>query len=410
MTDNFAPDNITVSDEQMGLWDSVPPEPPELWDEPPDDEWIPPEPPDDWQPSEPLNEELPPISETAATPPASHEPPAVNEPSSEPFAPQTALPDEPEYVPSNTWERYLGSHTPEKNPDIVDREQRDRGQDLNLVDARFVGVEYQNEAGEPSGYSVGCIEVYADPSKEDGMKASYLEIAAFNDPLDAVALYDTLQAPVDQGWIADYSVHELANFAAGEHHAPGGWREATPDDLAIYNWYAGHDLSFEPPAEIGAEHKQSTTAPSEQLDPTFSALSAIGIQAADFDPSQDPPPFYDPATGTAYWIGIFQPDLEDPKNCVASVLSLGRNPETGQLEAQLAPCVPGDWDKAFESSQHLLSVMEREGIDACFLAAESMAVATDQRELWETGRGMALESDYAEQAADYAHETWELDL
>ena len=54
--------------------------------------------------------------------------------------------------------------------------------------------------------------------------------------------------------------------------------------------------------------------------------------------------------------------------------------------------------------------MERDEIDACFLAAESMAVATDQRDLWETGRGVALESDYAEQAAEYAHETWELDL
>lgn len=219
-----------------------------------------------------------------------------------------------------------------------------------------------------------------------------------------------MQEPVEKGWIADYSVHELANFAAGEHESPDVWREATPDDLAIYNWYAGHDLAFEPPLETDTEHKQQAAAPSEQPDPAFNALSAIGIQAADFDPSQDPPPFYDPATGTAYWIGIFQPDLEDPKNCVASVLSLGRNPETGQLEAQLAPCVPGDWDKAFESSQHLLNVMERDGIDACFLAAESMAVATDQRDLWESERGMALEQNYAEQAAEYAQETWELDL
>jgi hypothetical protein len=54
--------------------------------------------------------------------------------------------------------------------------------------------------------------------------------------------------------------------------------------------------------------------------------------------------------------------------------------------------------------------MERDGIDACFLAAGSMAVATDQRDLWETERGMALKGDYAEQAAEYAHETWELDL
>ena len=54
--------------------------------------------------------------------------------------------------------------------------------------------------------------------------------------------------------------------------------------------------------------------------------------------------------------------------------------------------------------------MERDGIEACFLAAESMAVATDLRDLWETEHGITLESDYAEQAAEYAQETWELDL
>jgi hypothetical protein len=399
MTDNFSPDNMNVPDEQMGLWDAVPPEPPDLWGEPPDDEWIPPEPPDDWTPPE-----LPEIDETSAVP----VPIASEAPFAEPLTPQAGLPDEPVYEPSNTWERYLGSFTPDKNPDIVDSEQRSRGQDLNLVDARFVGIEYQNEVGEPTGYGVGCIEVYADPIQEDGVKGSYLEIAAFNDPLDAAALYETLQAPVDKGWIADYSVHELANFAAGEHDVADVWHAASPDDLTIYNWYAGHDLAFEPPVETA--HSQEVTAPSEPPNPAFNALSAIGIQAADFDPSQDPPPFYDPATGTAYWIGIFQPDLEDPANCVASVLSLGRNPESGELEAQLAPCVPGDWDKAFESSQHLLNVMEREGIDGCFLAAESMAVATDQRDLWETERGMALEQNYAEHAAEYAQETWELDL
>jgi hypothetical protein len=406
MTDNFSPDNMTVPDEQMGLWDSVPPEPLDLWDEPPDDEWLPPEPPGDWTPPESPDALPPEISDPLAPP----TPGNSDTPFAEPLAPQAALSDEPAYVPSDTWERYLASFTPDKNPDIVDSEQRSRGQDLNLVDARFVGVEYQNERGEPTGYGVGCIEVYADPTQEGDAAGSYLEIAAFNDPLDAAALYDTLQTPVDKGWIADYSVHELANFAAGEHDVSDVWHTATPDDLAIYNWYAGHDLTFEPPLETDPTRSQDAAIPAEPPNPAFNALSAIGIQAADFDPAQDPPPFYDPATGTAYWIGIFQPDLEDPKNCVASVLSLGRNPETGELEAQLAPCVPGDWDKAFESSQHLLNVMEREGIDGCFLAAESMAVATDQRELWETERGMPLEQNYAEQAAEYAQETWELDL
>lgn len=406
MTDNFSPEVFIVPDEQMGLWDSLPPEPPDSMDGPPGDEWIPPEPPEDWLPPKPPDvgpteiHETPPLGTSVTSEVPVHD---------EPFAPQVALSDEPPYVPSNTWERYLASFTPDQNPHIADSEQRSRGQALNLVDARFVGVEYQNEVGEPTGYGVGCIEVYADPTNEDGATGRYLEIAAIDDPLDAAALYDTLQTPVDNGWIANYTVHEFANFAAEEHHALGGWREATPDDLAIYHWYAGHDLAFEPPLESEAPHKE-TAALSDESTPAFNALSAIGIQAADFDPSQDPPPFYDPATGTAYWIGIFQPDLEDPKNCVASVLSLGRNPDTGELEAQLAPCVPGDWDKAFESSQHLLAVMERDGIDAGFLAAESMAVATDQRALWESERGMALEGDYAEQAADYAHETWELDL
>jgi hypothetical protein len=398
MTDNFSPDNIQVPDEQMGLWDSVPPEPP-------DDEWIPPEPPEDLQPPEPPDMEPPDIG-NAPVVPTNGEVPIPDEP----LVPPDASAAEPAYEPSTTWERFLASFTPDQNPDTIEQEQRDRAQDLNLVDARFVGVEYQNGTGEPTGYGVGCIEVYADAAQQDGAAGRYLEIAAFDDPLDAAALYDTLQTPADKGWIPNYSVHELANFAAGEHDLAEDWREATPDDLAIYNWYAGHDLVFGPPREVESEHPQPTAMSSDASNPAFNALSAIGIQAADFDPAQDPPPFYDPETGTAYWIGIFQPDLEDPTNCVASVLSLGRNPETGELEAQLAPCVPGDWDKAFESSQHLLGVMEREGIDGCFLAAESMAVATDQRDLWETGRGMALEPDYAEQAAEYAQEAWEIEL
>ena len=54
--------------------------------------------------------------------------------------------------------------------------------------------------------------------------------------------------------------------------------------------------------------------------------------------------------------------------------------------------------------------MERDGLDACFLAAESMAIATDQRDLWETERGMPLESDYADQAAEYTRGVFDIEL
>ncbi len=72
--------------------------------------------------------------------------------------------------------------------------------------------------------------------------------------------------------------------------------------------------------------------------------------------------------------------------------------------------MPGDWDKAYQSSQHLLGVMQKEGIDACFLAAESMAIATDQRELWENERGVTVNPGYTQEVAEYAKEVWELEL
>lgn len=139
MTDNFSPDNLSVSDDQMGLWDT-PPEPPDFWDEPPANEWIPPEPPEGWIPPTPPAVEPAVTSNTPADPMAAiSDAPAADEPFAEPFVPQAALPDAPAYVPSDTWERYLASFTPDKNPDILDSEERSRGQELNLLDARFVG-------------------------------------------------------------------------------------------------------------------------------------------------------------------------------------------------------------------------------------------------------------------------------
>jgi hypothetical protein len=115
-------------------------------------------------------------------------------------------------------------------------------------------------------------------------------------------------------------------------------------------------------------------------------------------------------TGTAYWIGVFQPDKDDRENCVTSILSLGRDAETGAMEAQLAPCVPGDWDKAYSAAEYLIQVAQKGGIEQVFDTAEGMALATDQRERWENKRGLLLESDAARDIADYTRDNWEMEL
>jgi hypothetical protein len=350
---------------------------------------------------EPEDEEPPDVGDQTlfdvglAEPPEA-ERPDLSAPDKGPVPPEIQPAEAPSALaaePADIWERYLASLKPDPNPDMTEDALRARAAALGLVDARFIGIEYQDTAGKPTGYSVGCIEVY-----ETGGR--YLEIARFEDALEAAAFYHELQDPVDRGEVGAQAVHEFAAFAAREQHSRERWQEADPEHLDIYGWYA----------EQGRSLAVGETEAKRQPEPAFNALSAIGVEAADFDPDRDPPPFYDPQTGMAYWVGVFQPDLDAPEHCVASILSLGRNPATGELEAQIAPCVPGDWDKAYGSSQHLLDVMQREGLEACFLAAESMAIATDQRDLWETERGMTLEQDYAQQAAEYAHETWELDL
>jgi hypothetical protein len=80
------------------------------------------------------------------------------------------------------------------------------------------------------------------------------------------------------------------------------------------------------------------------------------------------------------------------------------------MEAQLAPCVPGDWDKTHEAAEYLLGVVEKGGIERAFETAEGMALATDQRELWEAERGLPLEPGAAQELADYTREEWEIDL
>ncbi|MCA0455407.1 MAG: hypothetical protein LCI00_15625 [Chloroflexi bacterium] len=285
-------------------------------------------------------------------------------------------------------------------------------------DARLIGVE--REIDNITRFEIGAIDVYANLNTGD-LGGSYLPIASFEDVDVAATYYHTLQEQMhDQG----LSAHQIPDFAEKQsllmNHETEQWRSAVPEEYAAYEHLRGlEDESIEgrdePPDHlidplietaielggVGSEIEDQSA---------IQALNAIGIQAEGFHPTQDPPPFYDAETGTAYWIGVFQADKNDRENCVTSILSLGRNPETGTMEAQLAPCVPGEWDKAYTAAEYLIEVAQRSGIDHCFDAAEGMALATDQRELWEKERGVLLEPDTTQTVSDYTQDNWEMDL
>lgn len=287
-------------------------------------------------------------------------------------------------------------------------------------DAQLVGLERNGEQG--SQFEIGCVDLYADGQSGD-LGGSYLPIARFGDVDVAAAYYHELQQQIHETGLAAHDIPAFAERTATSMQTEQpGWQSADPAVYQAYHDLYGAQLSperndppdvlldplFEEAAALGGVSLPDT--PSLDEPATFQALNAIGIQAEGFDLSKDPPPIYDLETGTAYWIGVFQPDKNDRDNCVTSILSLGRDPETGTLEAQLAPCVPGDWDKAYSAAEYLMEVAQKDGIDRCLDAAEGMALATDQRARWETERGLPLDAQSSQDIADYAQTQWEVDL
>lgn len=289
-------------------------------------------------------------------------------------------------------------------------------------DAGLIAVERTDETGNVIEYAVGVVDLYANVHTGD-LGGSYLEIGSFEDIRDAADYYHELQGEIHDRMLLPFHLVDFADEKALERADERGkpapvWVSAGPAEYAAYEEarslyeldtpdLLAEELSFVPPSggEAKSEHTEATLET-----PTFKALREIGIAADGFDPATDPPPFVDPDTGTAYWIGVFQPDRDDPTNCVTSILSLGRDSNTGQIEAQLAPCVPGDWDKSYSAAKYLLNMVEKGGIDRCFEAAEGMALASDQRELWEAERGIPLEPDAAHDLADYTRDQWEINL
>ncbi|MDX2159879.1 MAG: hypothetical protein SF162_01005, partial [bacterium] len=263
-------------------------------------------------------------------------------------------------------------------------------------DATIVAVGCVLEDGEQEQYSIGAVDLYANVHTGD-LGGSYIEIETFDDIDQAAAYYHELQDDIHERGLlpfqlVDYAGGRAAERAAGRGEPAPVWRGATDVEYAAYDEMRSLDAPGAPdlpPDDLDLDAifagdvpdlnalfgDADTSTPSADEAATFKALREIGIAAENFNPDADPPPFVDPDTGMAYWIGVFQPDKDDPENCVTSILSLGRDPDTGEMAAQLAPCVPGDWDKSYEAAEYLLGVVEKGGIERAFETAEGMALA-----------------------------------
>ena len=293
-------------------------------------------------------------------------------------------------------------------------------------DAALVGIERPAEAGGIN-YEVGCVDLYTDAQTGD-LGGNYLALGSFADVDEAANFFHTLQREIHDQLVAPFYLADFAAQTAARTTERGSdalaWIACSPAEYAAYEEIrslhsAEPVVPLEPAFQDLLNQITDLDATTNQPDPmsgakgpssTFQALHAIGLEVEGFDPEKDPPPFFDEQTNTAYWIGVFQPDSHDSSNCVASILSLARDPQTWEVEAQLAPCVSGDWDKAYQVCEHLLDAVEKGGIEHCFDTAESMALAADQRERWTNERGVSLERTATHDLAEYTRSVWEIDL
>ena len=344
-------------------------------------------------------------------------PPAVYD--HEPEPPPETYDDEPEPF----FTAYAAAEPP-----AMDLPPAEPPDNWSWLDARFVGMEQVDADGAVTGYEVGCVDLYADTVSGD-LGGTFLRVQAFDagELEQAEELLNRLNNYAYDRGVGAYDVPKLAERAAAkmagrEGAEPPEWRALTPGEYALFEREFGlvegpdpdippeyaHDDLLRTAYELGGVE---VGVDEPDYYPAAQALEEIGLAADGFDPDRDPPPYYDAATHTAYWIGVYQPDPNDPEVCVASILSLTRDPGTGDYEAQLAPCVVGDWDKAYAASEHLISVAERsDDIERVFEAAEGMAIASNQRDEWQHERGVELEPDSARDIGAYAAQQWELDL
>lgn len=84
--------------------------------------------------------------------------------------------------------------------------------------------------------------------------------------------------------------------------------------------------------------------------------------------------FYEPDSDTSHWIGVF--NIENSECGIASILSVAHHFQ-GEQKGWLSPCAVGD-----AACTYLLNILRTDGIQACFRAAEAMAIASNLHQFW----------------------------
>lgn len=269
-------------------------------------------------------------------------------------------------------------------------------------DARLIGVEREAD----DRYEIGVMDVYANRDTGD-LGASYLSIAAFPERDVAVAFYNQLEEEIAQTGLApDQMLDLLEERAQSMHPEPQNWRTAGQAEYAAYDFVRGLDEPDMPAQEAvdpllaEAYRLGGVLSP----DPARAALDDIGVRVDHFD-AQAPPAFYDEASDTRYWIGVFQPEADERDPCITAILSLAPD-EAGRLTAQLAPCAVSDWDTAYANAEFLIEQARNGGIERVFETAEAMARGAHQHDLWQTERGLPLDAP----TTQAVQEAWEADI
>ncbi len=224
---------------------------------------------------------------------------------------------------------------------LLQAELANRADALNLSDGRFLGKMELDQAGDPVGYTVQALECYTDPTTGE-MSGSVLDVGHYVDMEQAEQVYFMLQGGVGDV-VPIYAVGAMAEQAALSNGLPVEWREATSDDLALYQ----SQLDINPASDIppdGADIMPFvlTALETAGIDPLLAAqqqefletqqaieaLKAIGLQpSSDFTLNRDT--FFDERTGDRLLNGIFQQNPDDPAaSCQATLIALS-NTATG---------------------------------------------------------------------------------
>ncbi len=315
-----------------------------------------------------------------------------------PAAQDYALPEElyaaePLDLPAEVYSTQ-GTHPPASDGLPIERDSSWRLQHTGILIEEVFADE-----PTPDHYAVGVVEVWQDPQTGD-QTGTYLHMADAPHLARAEEMRSNIYHLADEAEVADA---DLGDFAHGLIKQGGEWQPLTDTQWKIVDQSLAPDTpDFQDDATWAARDRllaqvfevSRDELERDEIDQTHelqTVMRGLGLQAEDFDPANTPPPLFDESTNTAYWIGVYQPDPTNPNEAITSILSIQQD-DNGQPLAHLAPVATGDWDHAYRTAEYLLGVAERtQDVGQVLDAAEGMAVATQQRELW----GMPVEPESA---------------